>query len=82
MKWDKFYYKIKNNQKNVKFDELVSFLEWLRFDSKQKGTSHRTFKKPNIEELINIQEKKNEVKPYQIKQVVKIVEKYGLMNEE
>lgn len=81
MKWEKFYKKIKNNQKNVNYGEVVSFLEWLGFDSKQRGTSHRTFKKLNLEELINIQEKKGEVKPYQIKQVIKIVEKYGLMEE-
>jgi hypothetical protein len=44
--------------------------------------SHHIFKREGIEEMVNIQDYKGEAKPYQIRQFLEIIEKYGLSLEE
>ncbi len=79
MKWEKFYKKIRNNQKNVKFDDIVNFLEYLEFKRISKGSSHEIYKRNGVPERVNIQENKGEVKPYQVKQILRIVDTYKLV---
>lgn len=45
------------------------------------GSDH-IFKREGIEEMINIHNYKGEAKPYQVRQFLEIVEKYGLSLEE
>jgi len=65
------------SDKNVLFEDLCWLLRKLEFDERIKG-SHHIFTKTNIEEIINIQPKGNKAKPYQVKQVRKIILKYKL----
>jgi len=44
--------------------------------------SHHIFIHPDIPELVNLQNVKGKAKPYQIKQLTKITEKYNLQMEE
>ena len=60
---------------NIGFDELVSLLSRLGFQSRIKG-SHHIFYRENIVEIINIQEMAGKAKPYQVKQVRAIILKY------
>jgi len=76
---EQFYKKIKSKRKNIKFNEMVVFLENLGFIQRRSGGSHIIFSKPGIIELINIQEESGEAKPYQVKQIIKIIEKYELL---
>jgi len=62
---------------NVDFDELVSLLTRLGFQSRIRG-SHHIFYMDNIIEIINIQEKSGKAKPYQVKQVRSIILKYKI----
>lgn len=48
---------------------------------KGKG-SHHIFTRPGVEELLNFQNIKGKAKPYQVKQLIKIIEKYGLLEED
>jgi len=43
--------------------------------------SHRIFVRREIREMLNFQEVKGKAKPYQVKQFVKIIEKYNLLGE-
>jgi len=70
--------KILNNQKNLKFSDFLIILNGFGFILDRTNGSHHIYKHPNVNELINIQEVKGEVKPYQIKQFFKLVEKYNL----
>jgi hypothetical protein len=47
----------------------------------QGSGSHHIFLHPDLPELVNLQEVKGKAKPYQIKQLLKIIEKYNLHME-
>lgn len=68
------------SDKNITFSELCSVLKYLGFEERMKGSHHIFFKK-GIEEIINIQSKKDKAKPYQVKQVRNIILKYRLRGE-
>ena len=48
---------------------------------KGKG-SHFIFTRPGVDELLNFQNIKGKAKPYQVKQLINIIEKYGLLEED
>ena len=57
---------------------------WSRrsaFGSRVNG-SHHLFTRPGIPEAVNLQSYHGEAKPYQIRQFLKLVEKYGLKLED
>lgn len=58
---------------NISFDDLYNI--YLGFEVRVKG-SHHIFRKAGIEEKINIQKEGVNAKPYQVKQVRKLLIKY------
>jgi len=64
---------------NIGFEELRKFLINLGFTERMTGGSHHIFYRDGIEEIINIQPKGSEAKPYQVKQVRAILLKYKLV---
>jgi hypothetical protein len=44
--------------------------------------SHHIFARPDVPELINLQAVRGQAKPYQVRQFLKLVERYGLSLEE
>jgi hypothetical protein len=44
--------------------------------------SHHIFSHPDIPELLNLQEIDGQAKPYQIRQLLKLVERYALSLED
>ncbi|MEP6513611.1 MAG: type II toxin-antitoxin system HicA family toxin [Parafilimonas sp.] len=74
---------ISKSDKNFEFADLVKLLMQLEFEIRIKG-SHHIFKKKMFDEIINLQPlNNNKAKPYQVKQVRRILLKYKLiMNEE
>ena len=52
------------------------------FELDRVSGSHHIFKHPDIPELINIQKVRGQAKPYQIRQFLKLVERYNLHLEE
>jgi hypothetical protein len=44
--------------------------------------SHHIFTHPDIGAMLNVQEVRGEAKPYQIRQLLRIVERYNLTIEE
>ncbi len=65
---------------SIRFEELCSLLVRLGFHSRTKG-SHRIFWRDGIEELINLQASDGNAKPYQVKQVRRVILKYNLEEE-
>lgn len=65
---------------SISFFELCSMLAHPGFQSRSRG-SHNIFWKEGIDELINLQKSSGEAKPYQVRQVRKIILKYGLDGE-
>ncbi len=62
---------------NIKFVELCQLLFSLGFSERIRG-SHHIFTREGIEEILNLQANGNMAKPYQVKQVRKLIEKYKL----
>ena len=64
---------------NFKFSDLLKILKSLGFNERIKG-DHHIFSKKNVEEIINLQPRKDgSSKPYQVKQVRNILIKYNLI---
>jgi len=57
-------------------------MEGFGFSEVRVSGSHHIFLHPDLQELINIQEVNNEAKPYQIRQFLRLVERYNLKLEE
>jgi len=69
------------SDKNIDFEGLRNLLLRLGFEERIKG-SHHIFNKEDIEEILNLQPKSGNAKPYQIKQVRNIIVKYQLNLDE
>ena len=63
---------------NVRFVDLRDLVEGFGFDQVRVNGSHHIFRHPVIPELINLQEVRGEAKPYQIRQFLRLVERYNL----
>lgn len=67
---------------NTDFDTLCQLLKWLGFEERIRG-SHHIFRKPEVEERLNLQRDESNAKAYQVRQVRAIILKYRLgINEE
>ena len=61
----------------IAFDDLRFLLLRLGFEERVRG-SHHIFRKPGVEERINLQRDGANAKPYQVRQVRAVVLKYQL----
>lgn len=67
--------------KNIRFADLMALVEALGFSLSRINGSHHIFQHPDIQEMINLQNVNGKAKPYQIRQVLSIIEEYGLTLE-
>lgn len=65
------------SDKNIAFSDLVNLLTKFGFLIRVNG-SHHIFSREDVEEIINLQSKNGQAKPYQVKQVRELIVKYGL----
>ena len=65
---------------NLDFENVCTMLRHLGFSERQKG-SHRIFYREGVVEIINLQPRGREGKPYQMKQIRHIMLKYRLTGE-
>lgn len=63
---------------NVRFGEMVALLEAFGFELSRVRGSHHIFVHPNVQELVNIQNRKGKVVPYQIRQFLELIEEHNL----
>jgi predicted RNA binding protein YcfA (HicA-like mRNA interferase family) len=67
---------------NVAFSDLTSLVEGFGFSLTRTSGSHHIFTHPDIPELVNLQDVRGEAKPYQIRQFIRLVERYNLRLED
>ena len=65
---------------NIRFGDVRRLLFRLGFEERISG-SHHIFTRDGIPENINLQPRGGQVKTYQIQQVRRVIEKYGLAEE-
>ena len=68
--------------RNVPFSDLVRLVEAFGFVLDRTSGSHHIFVHPGIPELVNLQEVRRQAKPYQIRQFLRLVERYNLQMED
>jgi len=78
----KILQKLLTGSKNIRFNEAKVVAEAFGFKLDRISGSHHIFLHPDFPELVNLQNVKGKAKPYQIKQLLKIVEKYNLHLED
>lgn len=62
---------------NLRFDDLRALLRELGFIERVRG-SHHIFRREGVTERINLQRDNGQAKPYQVRQVRRVILKYGL----
>ena len=67
---------------NVAFADRVNLLEGFGFELSRASGSHNIFFHEEISELVNLQNVRGEAKPYQIRQVLRLIERYNLTMED
>lgn len=68
--------------KNIRFPDMIYLVEGFGFRLSRTDGSHHILVHPEIPELVNLQEVKGQAKPYQIRQFLKLVERYNLKLKE
>ena len=76
------YEELKNNPINVRFEVSCRTAELFGFKLRGGKGSHRIYVKEGMREMLNFQNVKGKAKPYQVKQLLKVVERYELLEEE
>ena len=74
--------RILGGSRNVRFSEFVNLVEAFGFRLSRISGSHHIFTRPGIPELVNLQVVDGQVKPYQINQWLRLVERYNLKMED
>jgi predicted RNA binding protein YcfA (HicA-like mRNA interferase family) len=69
--------------KNIRFVDMITLAEAFGFQLSRVRGSHHILAHPDVPELVNLQEVNGKAKPYQIRQFLRLVERYNLtMREE
>ena len=66
------------SEADIRFEEILHLLQAKGFRMRNSG-SHHIFTRPGILERINLQREGSKAKPYQVRQVRKILAEYRLL---
>ncbi len=67
---------MRKNPKNIRFQDLCKVCDFYFGEPRQKGSSHRIYKTPwPGDPRVNIQNHKGMAKAYQVRQVLKAIDK-------
>jgi predicted RNA binding protein YcfA (HicA-like mRNA interferase family) len=73
---------LRGHNQNVGFAELRELILAFGFREVRIRGSHHLFAHPAVEEPVSFQPRRGEAKPYQIRQFLRLVERYNLKLEE
>ncbi len=74
---DKLLMAIRRNPRAVRFEDACKVAEMLGFVRKGGRGSHCTYGRPDEPLLLNFQNRNGYIAPYQAKQLIEMMEKYG-----
>lgn len=66
---------------NVSFSDMRMLAEAFGFELRRTSGSHHIYTHPGIPELLNLQDVRGQAKPYQVRQFVRLIERYALSIE-
>jgi predicted RNA binding protein YcfA (HicA-like mRNA interferase family) len=67
---------------NVSFSDMCRLMEAFGFELRRTSGSHHVFVHPEVRELVSLQEVRGQAKPYQVRQFLRLVERYALRMED
>ncbi len=70
--------KILTGSRNIRFAELTALVEALGFTLSRTNGSHHIYQHPQVTAPINLQNVNGQAKPYQVRQVIELIERNGL----
>ncbi len=73
---------VRSSTSRTDWSDLHRLLGDLGFERVRVSGSHQIFSHPSISELINLQEVKGQAKPYQLRQLLRLIERYDLRLED
>lgn len=73
---------VRGDLANVSFSDMRRLVESFGFELRRTSGSHHVFLHPDVPELLNLQEVRGQAKPYQIRQFLRLVERYALRLED
>ena len=74
----KLLMKALSGSKNISFDEIVALVEAFGFRLLRINGSHHVFVHPQVRVIVNLQEENGKAKHYQVRQFLRLVERYSL----
>lgn len=81
-KLKKILAKVLAGSKNIAFGDFRLLVEGFGFRLSRVSGSHHIFVHTDVKELVNLQNVSGQIKPYQIRQFMELVERYNLPLEE
>jgi hypothetical protein len=72
---EKLIASVRENPKDVRFDDACKIAGWLGFRRGGKG-SHRAFSRPGERTGLNFQNRGGKIPLYQAKQLIEMIDKY------
>lgn len=63
---------------NLRFDDVLNLSRKLGFELKRRGGSHHILWHPAFNEMLNLQDAAGQAKPYQVRQLRNLVNRYNL----
>jgi predicted RNA binding protein YcfA (HicA-like mRNA interferase family) len=63
---------------NVRFEEACALARAFGFHQSRVNGSHHIFAHPGVRELVNLQDVQGQAKAYQVRQLLRLVERYNL----
>ncbi len=82
MKKRKLLEKLLSGSKNIQFNDMVGLIQGFGFSLSRINGSHHIFTHPDVPDFINIQNRKGQVPPYQVRQFLSLIEQYNLQLED
>ena len=76
------YERFKRNPKDVRFESICKAAEVIGFRFRGEKGSHKIYVREGVREMLNLQNVGGKAKPYQVKQFLKVIETYKLLEEE
>jgi len=66
---------------NVTFADMQRLVEDMGFELQRVSGSHHIFIHPDVPSPVNLQSVNGQAKPYQVRQVLRLIERYALTLE-
>ncbi len=72
---------LKANPKKIRFTRMCQIAEAFGFQTRKGTGSHRVYYRDGVREILNFQDEYGRAKAYQVRQFIKVIEKYNLQED-